>query len=93
LLDKHLNIKKIKQNHNEDMLYKIALINLLSYKNNFAKSLKKIDVKKFDQYLKDVAKYLNKLYIKEKIEAQDILNLHYAIMNKLTIIRIDKAFI
>ena len=90
-LDKHLNIKKLKENHNNDMFYKIALTSLLIYKQNFAISPEKIDVSWFDDYLKNVANYLKELYLKNKLEKQDIQKLHYLIMSKLVLEKIEKT--
>ncbi len=90
LLDKYLNITNLKENHNDDMFYKIVITSLLKYKSNFAISPEKIDVSWFDDYLKNIASYLKELYFKEKIEKKDIQNLHYLIMDKLVLENINK---
>jgi len=90
-LDEHLNIEKLKKEHNDDILYKITITSLLKYKWNFAISPEKIDVPWFDAYLKNIVLYLKKIYSKEKLEWKDILELHSLIMKNLVLEKIDKS--
>ena len=84
-LDTHLNITKLKQKHNYDMIYKICDTVLNKYKINFSINPTTINLKFYRKYLKDLSIFIeNNILNKETLELKDILALHYNIIKKLT---------
>jgi len=93
-LDKHLNIKHLKQNFTKQVIYKIVFENLLRYKNNFTISNNQIDSQKFEVYLKEITDFVyENIYLKSIIEKQNILKLHYLIIKNLPLEKIDNLWV
>lgn len=93
LLDKHLDLNKLKQIYAKQVIYKIIFENLLIYKDNFSIWDNQIDLQKFETYLKEITDFVfEKIYIKKRLEKKDILKLHYIIMKNLPLEKIDNIW-
>jgi len=93
-LDKHINLKQIKEKNNYDLIYKIVDTVLIRYKTNFS-TIDSFDSQKYKEYIDSIVDYIDEYLLKqEDISLNILLSLHYNIMISLTTTeQIEKKYI